>query len=109
MSSNDPGQDTISNWAIDWGDGSAIENFAGSTTSVQHTYADGGNPETDYTVLVSATDEDGTFAADPFVVSVVNVDPTADAGGPYLTFDDTSITLTGSGADAAGVLDPLSF
>ena len=38
-----------------------------------------------------------------------NVAPTANAGGPYFTFDDTPITLTGSGSDVAGAADPLSF
>ena len=38
-----------------------------------------------------------------------NVAPTANAGGPYFTFDDTPITLSGSGTDVAGAADPLSF
>ena len=42
-------------------------------------------------------------------VNIVNVAPTANAGGPYLTFDDTPITLSGSGTDPAGALDPLTF
>jgi Ca2+-binding RTX toxin-like protein len=108
LSSSDPGADVITGWTIDWGDG-IVENIAGNPATLTHTYADGGNPGTNYTILASATDEDGTFDANLLAVTVLNVDPTADAGGPYLTFDDTSITLTGSGADAAGALDPLSY
>ena len=107
LSSSDPGVDVITGWTIDWGDG-IIENVAGNPSDATHTYADG-NVGSNYTILASATDEDGTFAANSLAVSVLNVDPTADAGGPYLTFDDTSITLTGSGTDAAGALDPLSY
>jgi Ca2+-binding RTX toxin-like protein len=107
LSSSDPGVDVITGWTIDWGDGH-VENIIGNPADATHTYADG-NVGSNYTILASATDEDGTFAANSLAVLVLNVDPTADAGGPYLTFDDTSITLAGSGADAAGPLDPLTY
>jgi Ca2+-binding RTX toxin-like protein len=42
-------------------------------------------------------------------VTVLNVAPTANPGGPYLTFDDVPITLAGSGTDPAGAADPLTF
>lgn len=60
-------------------------------------------------VVITASDEDGGTAVATFSFSVNNVDPTADAGGPYFTFDDTAITLSGSGFDVAGAADPLSF
>jgi len=32
----DPGEDTITSWTINWGDGS-IETFAGNPASINHT------------------------------------------------------------------------
>ncbi|MFT5526977.1 MAG: Ca2+-binding RTX toxin-like protein, partial [Pirellulaceae bacterium] len=52
----DPGNDTVSDWAVNWGDGNT-ESFAAGG-DVTHTYADDGT----YTALVSLTDEDGTYA-----------------------------------------------
>jgi Ca2+-binding RTX toxin-like protein len=108
LSSSDPGADTIASWTINWGDGD-IETITGNPASVSHVYADG-TATSNYTILATATDEDGTYAAGNTVdVSVLNVDPTADAGGPYVTFDDLAITLTGTGSDVAGAADPLSY
>ncbi len=104
LSSSDPGNDTITSWTIDWGDGSEV--VAGNPSSATHTYADG---TVNYTVSATATDEDGTFNSNSISVTVDNVAPTADAGGPYLTFDDTPIALSGTGSDPAGALDPLTF
>jgi Ca2+-binding RTX toxin-like protein len=105
LSASDPGDDTITQWTINWGD--AIEVVAGNPASATHTYADG---DANYVISATATDEDGTFAAAGTVaVMVDNVAPTADAGGPYLTFDDTAITLTGTGFDVAGAADPLLY
>jgi VCBS repeat-containing protein len=42
-------------------------------------------------------------------IDIHNVAPTANAGGPYLTFEDVPVTLSASGTDAAGSLDPLTF
>ena len=60
LAASDPGADTISGWAINWGDGSAPESVAGNATSVQHTFADGTR---NFTILATATDEDGTYTA----------------------------------------------
>jgi uncharacterized delta-60 repeat protein len=57
-------------------------------------------------VTITATDGEGGLTEVTFNLTVNNVDPTANAGGPYFTFDDTPITLIGSGSDVA---DPLSF
>src|SRR5207302_79634 len=72
LSSFDPGADTISQWSINWGDGTQV--VSGNPTSIAHTYADG---NASYTISASATDEDATFAAGSTVsVSVLNVAPT---------------------------------
>jgi uncharacterized delta-60 repeat protein len=105
LSSSDPGADTITSWTINWGDGTQV--VTGNPAGVTHTYADG---TVNYTISATATDEDGTFAAGNTVaVTVNNVAPTANPGGPYATFDDTPITLHGSGTDPAGANDPLTF
>ena len=105
LSKSDPGADTISQWTINWGDGTQV--VSGNPASVTHVYADG---TVNRTISATATDEDGTYAAGNTVaVTVHNVAPTANAGGPYATFDDTPITLTGSGTDPAGAADPLTF
>jgi hypothetical protein len=58
-------------------------------------------------VTITAEDEDGGMASVMFDLTVNNVAPTADAGGPYTTFIDEPITLTGSGTDVPA--DVLSF
>jgi PKD repeat protein len=68
----DPGDDAISHWDVDWGDGST-ERVEGNPASVAHTFADGPN---DYAIAATAADEDGTFAADSIEVAVANVAPT---------------------------------
>jgi Ca2+-binding RTX toxin-like protein len=105
--SSDPGADTITQWTINWGDGTQV--VSGHPASVTHMYADG-NSTSHYTIGATATDEDGTYAAGNTVaVAVNNVAPTVNAGGPYQTFDDTPITLTGSATDPAGTADPLTY
>ncbi|MEZ6134980.1 MAG: PKD domain-containing protein [Pirellulaceae bacterium] len=60
LTSSDPGNDTITSWTIDWGDGPA-QIVPGNPASVTHFYADGnglGRP-----ITATATNEDGTFVA----------------------------------------------
>jgi len=56
----DPGQDTITKYRVDWGDGS-FQEFSGSPAGLthDHTFTDG---PACHTVTVDLTDEDGTFA-----------------------------------------------
>ncbi|WP_083749014.1 right-handed parallel beta-helix repeat-containing protein, partial [Pelomonas sp. KK5] len=65
FSATDPGQDTISQWVIDWGDGQQ-STLAGTATTASHSYAAAGS----FAVQVSATNEDGSFAATPLNVAV---------------------------------------
>ena len=107
LSSSDPGADTITQ--LDDQLGRQHAGRHGNPSSVTHVYADG-NGTSNYTITATATDEDGTYAAGNTVaVTVVNVAPTANTGGPYETFDDTPVILTGSGTDPAGAADPLTF
>ncbi len=60
----DPGADTITEWTINWGDGT-IETFAGNPSVVTHTYTNGGFTNN---ILASATDEDGTYLQNELLV-----------------------------------------
>jgi hypothetical protein len=73
LKATDPGADTITSWAITWGDGSQVETVTGNPASVTHVYADG--PATP-TISATATDEDGTFSSNSREISVKNVAPT---------------------------------
>ncbi len=57
LSASDPGDDTITSWTINWGDGNT-QTVSGDPSSVAHVYADDG----DYSITATATDEDGTYA-----------------------------------------------
>ncbi len=85
LGSSDPGTDMISSWTINWGDGHT-DILTGNPNSASHTYADNGN----YTIVSSATDEDGTYAAPNASVAVANVAPT--------------LTVTGTGTANVGGL-----
>jgi PKD repeat protein len=89
LGATDPGQDTITQWVITWGDG-AVETIADSPSSVTHAYADG---PAIYTIAVSATDEDGTYSADPLAVSVSNVAPTVGAGADQAVNEGGSVQV----------------
>ena len=81
--------DMITEWNIDWGDGSPIEMVAGDPSTATHVYADG---DSTYTVSATATNEDGTFSSNSISVVVDNIAPT-------LTVN-TSIVLVSEGMTA---------
>ncbi len=60
----DPGDDTITGWTINWGDGT-IETVVGNPSSVTHPYSGAGRT---YDILVSATDDDGTYLQNELLV-----------------------------------------
>jgi len=61
LNSSDPGADTISQWTIDWGDGT-LEVIPGNPTFVEHTYREFA---LFIDIVAAATDEDGTYLAFP--------------------------------------------
>ncbi len=103
LAAADPGDDSLSTWSIDWGDGSR-DTVAGRATSASHVYADDSAAESggQYSVTVTATDEDGTVSTTT-AVTVVNVAPTASLGsfggiaaqaeGPARISEGRSLTL----------------
>jgi len=95
LDSSDPGADTLSSWAIDWGDGSN-EVIVGNPSSLTHVYDDGPNV---YTISATATDEDGTYAANTFGMTVNNVAPTLTVSGASTTDEGSVYTLTLGSSD----------
>ena len=90
----DPGDDTIESYAIDWGDGSAIENYTAATFpgngQLQHLYEDG--PDT-VTISASVTDEDGTWN-NTRDINITNVLPTVPLSGDDNVDEGAEYTLT---------------
>lgn len=75
LSASDPGNDTITEWRIDWGDGGGIETIAGNPSSVTHIFDAPGT----YTITAQAVDEDGVWSAgNSQQVTVNNVAPVLD-------------------------------
>lgn len=89
LSASDPGQDTISGWTINWGDGSS-QSVSGNPASLTHTYADGPN---DYTISATAADEDGTYAANTLAVHVNAVPPKLTLSGASSVNEGDTYTL----------------
>ena len=72
---SDPGDDPVTGWIVDWGDG-AVETVRGA--SATHVYADG---PAGHRVVVSATNDDGVF---PATVWAADLDPAFGNGGKVL-------------------------
>ena len=77
----------ITTYAWDLGDGTP-----GAGVKPVHTYPDGPKQ---FTVKLTVTDTQGRTASDTTQVTVNNLPPTADAGGPYTCQVDETIQLNG--------------
>ncbi len=79
----EPGQDTVTSWLVDFGDGSAVQQVDAPATSADHTYT----AEGDYPVTVTAIDEDGSHDLAPFDITVADLKVTGasevDEGDSY--------------------------
>lgn len=75
LSATDPGNDSITTWNINWGDGNT-DNVVGSLSAATHIYATPGGTRT---ITMTATDEDGThaMASPPLIVTVSNTPPSS--------------------------------
>ncbi|TAK80239.1 MAG: tandem-95 repeat protein, partial [Aquabacterium sp.] len=91
FSATDPGADTVSAWTINWGDGFTTT-VAGSATGSTHAFAQGGN----YSVTVTAIDEDGSYISQPLAVRVIapNRAPVAPAVQTATTSEDQAVVIT---------------
>ncbi len=81
--------DTVS-YIWDFGDGESS-----SLQNPTHTYADDGY----YIVTLTVIDDDGGIGTAGVLVTISNVAPTADAGGPYVGDEGSAISLIGSQTD----------
>lgn len=79
----DPGADTITDWTINWGDGSPPQPVDGNPSSVTHVFMNAGG----YTIAASATDEDGSYDANQLPVTVQD-----DGDGIATPIDRNSLT-----------------
>jgi len=88
---SDPGINDTHTFQWNFGDGhtSALQNPS-------HTYTDNGN----YTVTVIATDNNGGTGQAQITANIRNVNPTAEAGGPYNGRIQQPVALSGSVTDA---------
>ncbi len=109
----DPGVDTVSAYAIDWGDGSVNSftpsEWATAAGSFDHVYADGGAGGTARTITVSATDEDGTHVLGTQALTVLNLAPAVLASGADAIDEGGAYALSLVGSDPAGTADTLSY
>ena len=103
LGATDPGQDTVSAWDINWGDGN-LQTMAGNATSVSHVYALDG----DYSITVTATDEDGSYDAAPVAVNVLAPNRNPVATGQFTqTDEDQPLVITLAATDPDG--DALTY
>jgi hypothetical protein len=99
---NDPGADTITGWAINWGDGTALQSITGNPASVTHTYAD---DAPSYSVQAWAFDEDapvGGYQSNIHTVTVNNVAPDVAINGSGVVDEGSPYTLTLSATNDPG-------
>jgi 6-phosphogluconolactonase (cycloisomerase 2 family) len=91
FSASDPGQDTVHEWQVDWGDGT-VETFGANATGASHTYEAPGAQA----IAVSAYDEDSIAAAATatMAVTVQVLASQISAGGPYAMTEGQGVTLS---------------
>ena len=90
----DPGNDTITGWVINWGDGT-VQTLTGNPGSVAHTNINSGATNN---ITVSATDEDGTYTPSKLYV-------TSFQSNQLFQFDGTTGQLLGSASAVTGPAD----
>ncbi|MGF1582858.1 MAG: Ig-like domain-containing protein [Gemmataceae bacterium] len=89
--SGDPGENPVTGWVVDWGDGN-VENFTAGGSKT-HVYADGANTYSMQVDLVVVGDE--TVATATKTVTINNLSPVAgdDSGASFTTHADTAFIL----------------
>jgi 6-phosphogluconolactonase (cycloisomerase 2 family) len=92
---DDPGDDQIFQWEVDWGD--SIETLGAGASSATHIFDQPGQ----YTIVVTAFDEDtavnGTASA-PTIVTVTVSAEEISAGGPYLISEGGHLAVSATAA-----------
>ncbi|MCA9248137.1 MAG: DNRLRE domain-containing protein, partial [Planctomycetales bacterium] len=99
LSAVDAGDDTVSGWTIDWGDGSAPMTFEGAPASITHCFQ--ATPGF-YSVSATVHDDDGDWSVQPIVVQVLpgstEVDAKDDAIAVFEGFIRTGNLVTSDNA-----------
>jgi uncharacterized delta-60 repeat protein len=102
VAADDPGADTVTQWTIDWGDGTASQAVTGSPTYVTKTYSDNPSSGSYYTITASATNDDGTFdLLDSGTAGALDAS-FGDAGRVAIDFGGGSESATDAAIDAHG-------
>ncbi len=99
----EPGADTLLGLGVDWGDGS-IEDVVGNPGSLTHTYA---ASDGDYTIRVTPRDEDGSYPALEFAVTMQFNDAPVAVDRLQNLAEDGSIVITLAASDEEG--GPLAY
>ena len=90
LSVSDPGDDTVSAWDIDWGDGTR-SNIVGNPATASHPYTHPGFHE----IRAAVTDEDGTFNATTLIIPQYDGDTVVEisshTGDALRTFSDPAL------------------
>ena len=66
LASDDPGADTITQWVVDWGDGTDPQEILGNPDTVTHLFAESG----DYSIVATAVDEDSSENQTPSTLQI---------------------------------------
>ena len=104
-SATDPGSDTLTyEWDFTFGGGQfSIDQSGNGLTAPEHIYVDDG----EYVVALRVRDDDSLSSVVTAFVTVANVQPTANAGGPYQGEVGSQVTFSGSASDPGN--DPLTY
>jgi PKD repeat protein len=98
-SGSDAGSADTLSYAWVFGDGSEAQG-----ANVSHIYVDNGV----FTATLTVTDDDGGSHSDNQTVTVLNIDPIADAGADQIVNEGAIVSFTGSATDV-GSADSLSY
>ncbi len=103
LTASDPGDDTITSYTINWGDGTVTtEAYAGSTTTVAHTYD---QPGFTYNITFSAVDEDAVAAGVAWTSSDLIVGTWASGTDDIYRFDGATGAFESTFATSGGDVD----
>lgn len=103
LSASDAGDDAITSWTINWGDGT-IDTITGNPSTATHTYI-GGTGHT-YSILASATDEDGTWFQNELIAPSYTGNTVSRFAATTGDFVQKFATIQDTSAPIAAVIGP---
>ncbi len=97
LNQTDTENNAVTQWDIDWGDGSAVQTVSGATTSLSHTFTDGDQV---HQIQVTATTANGSWQVTPHTLYVTNVAPSITVNSAAVVIDEgQTATNTGTFSD----------